>query len=52
MSDNYVQIKVTSYIDVPISELKDESIRQWISENIDIENDCDNEIEIVGVCKV
>tara|TARA_R110002012_G_scaffold294693_1_gene490948 strand:+ start:9589 stop:9747 length:159 start_codon:yes stop_codon:yes gene_type:complete len=52
MSDKYIQIKVTSYIDVPIGELVDESIREWVSENIDIENDCDNEIEVLGVMTV
>ena len=52
MSDKYVQVKVTSYIDVPIVELVEESIREWISENIDIENDCDVQIEVIGVCNV
>ena len=51
MSDRYVQVKVTTYVDVPLDELIDEGIRQWISDNIDIENDCDTQIEIVGVCK-
>ena len=50
MSDKYVQVKVTTYVDVPLDELVDESIREWISDNIDIENDCDTQIDIVGVC--
>tara|TARA_Y100000004_G_scaffold181728_1_gene227751 strand:- start:51 stop:209 length:159 start_codon:yes stop_codon:yes gene_type:complete len=50
MSDKYIQVKVTTHVDVPIEDLVDESIREWISDNIDLENDCDTHIEVLGVC--
>ena len=52
MSDKYIQVKVTTFIDVPVKELVEESIREWISENIEIENDCDCILEVLGVCNV
>tara|TARA_B100000902_G_C27101825_1_gene809175 strand:- start:748 stop:897 length:150 start_codon:yes stop_codon:yes gene_type:complete len=46
----YIQIKATIYAEIPVEDLIHESMVEWVSNNIDIDDDA--EIEIQGVSEI